>query len=463
MSRLPIRLRLTLGFTVAMALVLAATSFVLYARLGSTLDEAVDDALEARTAELVPLLERDELRLSEAGIDDERFVQVVGAQGRVLDATPAVGREPVLGPAELARAREGAIRLELDSVRGFEGSARVLATPVRDAVLVVGASLEERDEALAGLLGELAVVEPVALLLAALLGYVLATAALRPVEAMRAEAAVISAAEPGRRLSLPPARDEVSRLGATLNAMLGRLEAALERERSFVAEASHELRSPLALLQAELELALSRPRTAAELDAVVRSAAGETDRLVRLAEDLLVLARADGGELPLLRTEVRVPDLLATVAGHFCARAEREGRRLEIDAPERLVVSADLLRLEQALGNLVENALRHGGGAVRLSVRTRPGWVELHVQDDGPGFPPEFLPRAFERFGRAEEARIRPGAGLGLPIADMLARAHCGSASAGNRPGGGADVWLSIPDGRGDPSGPGPTIGKTDL
>jgi two-component system, OmpR family, sensor kinase len=444
--RLPIRLRLTLAFTLAMALVLAATSFVLYARLAATLDEAVDDALEARTAELVPLLEQGELDLSEAGEDDERFVQVLGTQVPVVDATPGVGLESVLAPAEYARARTRPIRLELDSVRGLEGSARVLATPVHDAVLVVGGSLEDRGEALAGLLGELAVVEPVALLLAALLGYVLATAALRPVESMRAEAAVISGAEPGRRLSLPPARDEVARLGETLNAMLGRLEAALERERSFVAEASHELRTPLALLQTELELALSRPRTAAELEQVVHSAAAETDRLVRLAEDLLVLARVDAGRVPLLRTEVSVPDLLSTVARRFHARAERAGRALEVEAPERLVISADGIRLEQALGNLVENAFRYGDGAVRLVARSgNPGSIELHVEDEGPGFPPEFLPRAFERFGRAEESRAGPGAGLGLPIVEVVARTHGGAASAANRPGGGADVWLSLP------------------
>ena len=447
MSRLPIRLRLTLAFTLAMAVVLAATSVVLYARLGSTLDEAVDDALEARTAELVPLLEQGELRLSEAGEDDERFVQVLGTRDLpVVDATPGVGVRSVLGPADYRRARAGPIRLELDSIHGFEGGARVLATPVRDTVvLVVGVSLEERDEALAGLLGELAVVEPVALLLAALLAYVLTTAALRPVEAMRAEAGVISAAEPGRRLSLPPTRDEIGRLGETLNAMLGRLEAALQRERSFVSEASHELRTPLALLEAELELALSRPRTEAELEAAVRSAAAETDRIVKLAEDLLVLARVDRGALTLLRADVSVVDLLATVKRRFTARAEQAGRLFETDAPAGLAVGADALRLEQALGNLVENAFRHGGGAVRLVARSRPGAVELHVEDEGSGFPPEFLPRAFERFARADEARSRPGAGLGLAIAEVIARAHGGSAHATNRLHGGADVWLTIP------------------
>jgi len=351
----------------------------------------------------------------------------------------------VLSPAALERARKEQIRLELDTVRGIDGSARVLATPVGSRILVVGASLADRDEALAGLLRELALVEPVALLLAALLGYGLATAALRPVESMRAEAAVISAAEPGLRLSLPPARDEVSRLGETLNAMLGRLEGALEHERSFVADASHELRTPLALLKAELELASSRPRPQAELEQVVRSAAEETDRLAQLADDLLVLARSDGGHLQLLRAPILVSDLYETVARRFGRRAEDGGRAIEVEAPGDLSVPADRLRLEQALGNLVENAFRHGGGAVRLVALERGDQVELHVEDEGRGFPDSFLAHAFERFGRADEARSGEGVGLGLAIVKVVAEAHGGSAHVANRESGGADAAIILP------------------
>ena len=217
---------------------------------------------------------------------------------------------------------------------------------------------------------------------------------------MRSEAALISAAEPGRRLSVPPASDEVSRLGETLNAMLGRLEFALERERSFVAEASHELRTPLALLKAELDLAASRPRSQAELEQVLRSAGEETDRLVRLADDLLVLARADGGHLALLREPVSIADIFDTVARRFRSRAEHAGRALEVDVSDERSITADRLRLEQALGNLVENAFRHGSGSVRLAAFETGDDVELHVADEGAGFAPGFLPRAFERFGR---------------------------------------------------------------
>jgi signal transduction histidine kinase len=237
----------------------------------------------------------------------------------------------------------------------------------------------------------------------------------------------------------------VARLAETLNEMLARLEAGLDRERRFVADASHELRTPLALLQTELELALRRPRSAPELERALRSAAAETDRLARLADNLLVLARADEGRVALHRAPVLVGALLDEVAGRFAPRAREAGRTIEVDAPADLLVVADAHRVEQAVGNLVANALEHGRGAIRLEARGPDGRVELHVVDEGPGFPPAFLPRAFERFSRADEARSGEGAGLGLAIAETIAAAHGGRAGAANREGAGADVWLSLP------------------
>jgi two-component system, OmpR family, sensor kinase len=167
--------------------------------------------------------------------------------------------------------------------------------------------------------------------------------------------------------------------------------------------------------------------------------------LVRLAEDLLVLAQADDGRLPLRRDDLRAADLLSSVQLAFQGRAEAAGRTIEAEPADGLAFSGDRLRLEQALGNLVDNALRHGSGAVRLRAVESNGRIELHVVDQGEGFPPEFLPRAFERFGRADTARTSGGAGLGLALAAAIAEAHRGSAHASNQDGGGADVWLAIP------------------
>jgi signal transduction histidine kinase len=227
--------------------------------------------------------------------------------------------------------------------------------------------------------------------------------------------------------------------------MLDRLDAGLARERRFVADASHELRTPLATLRTELELAMRRPRSVEELEAALRSAGEEVERLVRLAEDLLVLARADDGRL-LLRVERHdVRGLLDAVAGRNDTRASAAGRTLEVSGLQEQVLAGDRLRLEQALGNLVDNALRYGEGTVRLEARTEDGWLVLSVSDRGEGFPPEFLPYAFERFSRADVARTGGGVGLGLAIVDAIARAHGGSARAANRAEGGAEVTIVIP------------------
>jgi two-component system OmpR family sensor kinase len=448
MTRLPIRIRLSLAFALAMAVVLASLGAFVYLRLRSSLDEQLVVGLRAHSDAVAALVRRGgELGNGQPLVEEsETFAQVIGADGRVTDASLVPLRErPVLEADALERARSGTVSVERQDIQGLDDNPyRLLGTRVDGTVVVAGASVEERDEALASLLTQLLVGGPVALLLSSLAGYALAAAALRPVEGMRRRAAEISSETTGRRLPLPEARDELWRLGETLNDMLARLEAGLMRERRFVADASHELRTPLALLETELELALRRPRTPEELRSALASAAEEVDRLVRLAEDLLVLARADEGQLPLRRTSIPVGELFETIARRFQPRAQESGRSLDVAASEETVV-ADRLRLEQALGNLVDNALRHGGGAVRLESERRDGVVTLQVSDEGEGFPPSFLAHAFERFARADEARARGATGLGLAIVDAVARAHGGTAEAANRDGGGAVVTLSLP------------------
>lgn len=437
-----------------MAAVLAGMAVFLYLRLGHALDGTLNQGLLARADDVTALVGQADSGLVEAGgrrlvEESEGFAQVIDEAGNVLDATPRVRARPLLSPAELAEARRRTILLDRGPLPGLDQASRLLATPVRGQdqrlVVVVGASLEDRQDALEGLRTQLVIGGPVALLLASLAGYALAAAALRPVESMRRRAAEISAARTGQRLPVPRTDDELARLGETLNEMLARLEDGIARERRFVSDASHELRTPLALLKTELELALRRTRSAEELEGALRSAAEETDRLAQLAEDLLVIARADQGRLPIRREMVRAGDLLAGVTRRFEARAKALGRDVVCDAPADLSVDGDELRLGQALGNLVDNALRHGSGTVDLAARERDGRVELHVTDDGPGFPPAFLASAFERFSRADEARTRGGTGLGLAIVDVIARAHGGEARAANRPRGGADVWLILP------------------
>jgi signal transduction histidine kinase len=432
-----------------MALVLVAVGLFVYSRVGSDLDSALDTSLRTRADDLAATaaaggdsIEQVRPRLVES---DESPTQVIDSDGSVAFGSPGFGKRPLLSSDEVARARSAPVFIDRDSVSGFDERVRLLARPADGRVVVVGATREDREEALSSLGSVLLIGGPVALLLAALAAYGVATAALQPVGAMRREASEISRLGSGRRLPVAPGGDELAELGGTLNEMLDRLERSAERERGFVASASHELRTPLALLRAELELALREGRTAEELRAALASAVEESDRLEQLAEDLLVLARADEGRLPVRPEQLDVAELLATTARRFEIRAAEANRELRVGGSDSLTVSADRLRAEQALANLVDNALRHGDGTVELVAERAGAGVRLHVLDRGSGFDPALNGHAFERFTRGDRARSRGGTGLGLAIVDAIARSHGGSAGAAPRDGGGADAWIELP------------------
>lgn len=451
MRPIPIRVRVAGAFALTMAVVLALTGWFLYASLGAHLSQALDRDLHLRADDLAVLV-RQGGSLAGAGggsfvEQGEAFAQLLDSSGRVVSATPQLDGGSLLTPQELAEASQSDFFTERDTVPGLDEPSRLLVTPLardgRRLVLVVGVTAQDRSETMSRLRNELLIAGPIALLLATLAGYGLAGVSLRSVEAMSRRATAISAETAGERLPVPRTGDELERLAQTLNSMLARLEEALERERGFVADAGHELRTPLALLRTELELALRHAGTKEELRAAMLSCSSEVERLAQLAEDLLLIARSDRGRIPLHLEEVVVDDLLATVATRFEWRAQELGRPLVVEPAPGLRVQGDPLRLEQALGNLVDNALRHGGALVQLDARSTNGSVELHVRDQGDGFPPHFLPRAFERFARADSARGRGGAGLGLSIVRAIAEAHGGSAHAANTHG--ADVHLSLP------------------
>jgi len=449
-SRLPIRLRLTLVFAVIMAVVLLLAGWLVYARVSTNLDNALDEQLRSRAQDVSALVRRDGSLKSTHGTLIERgetFAELLNMNGLVIDATSLVGRKPLL-PPELARTLRGPVFIDRSSVPGLDEPARMLALPIQRGqsrlVLVVGATRANRTETLLSLRNAFLIGGPLALILASLAGYGLAGAALRPIEAMRRRAADISASSLDDRLPVPPGGDEVSRLGETLNEMLTRIGDGLARERRFVADASHELRTPLALLKTQLELALRRSRSTEELEAAIRGAAEDTERLSRLADDLLLLARAEQGRVPLRREPIDVADVLETVAGRFQSRAVSEQRDLSVTTDDDpLVVSADRPLLEQALANMVDNAFTHGAGRVTLTAEQRNGSAELHVLDEGAGFPADFLAHAFERFSRAQKTTAE-GSGLGLAIVETIAEAHDGRAGAANAPGGGTDVWLAL-------------------
>lgn len=448
--RLPIRARLTIISGALTAAVLVALGAFVQLRFEATLLEAVDEGLRARAEVISSSLQGggvipmgDPLEASEGP------VQVIDSSGQVVASTP--GFEEPLGPPAGVGAVEGAFLYEgAFPTSGAPVPVRLVAMPTEEGgFLVVGTSLEDTTDALASLASLMLVGGPVAILLASAVGWLVAGAALRPVERLRIEAEAISASEPGRRLAVPATGDELARLAEGLNRMLARLEDAAERERRFVSDASHELRTPLANLKAELDIALRRARGPEELTRVLHSASEETDRLGRLAEDLLVLARAEGGRLPIRREQVDLGALVSDTVATFGGRAGELGIALETVIGPGSHAAADPTRLRQAVGNLLDNALIHtpAGGQVTADVSVADGWAMITVTDTGPGFPAEFVDSAFEPFSRSDAARSRAegGAGLGLAIVRAIAEAHGGSAAALNRSEGGAQVRLSIP------------------
>jgi signal transduction histidine kinase len=447
----------TLAFVAVMALVLGVTGTFVYVRFGSELDATINAGLRSRATDVAALVRAAGQGPRTAGRGalvgrTESFAEVLDPSGRVLDSTRSVGEHVLLGPRELRRARQGPVFLDRGPLPGLQDEARLLAVPVRARgrrlVVVVGTSTEARSESQADLLQLLLVAGPIALVLSSLAAYGVATAALRPVEAMRARAAQVSTAEPDQRLPVPPTHDEIARLGETLNAMLGRIGESIAHERRFVADASHELRTPLAILKAELDLALSRERSTEELRAAIASGAVETDRLVQLTEDLLTIAQTERGELALRVEPVEVARLVDGVISRFAGRVREQGIEVQVAVEPGLVVAGDRARLEQALGNLLDNALRYGSGPVRVTGSRRWSFVELHVIDSGKGFDPDFLGRAFDRFSRADPSRRDGGSGLGLSIVASIARAHRGEARVVNLPGSGADAWIALPGDR---------------
>jgi signal transduction histidine kinase len=327
------------------------------------------------------------------------------------------------------------VQFALDrSIRDDSGSPRA----------EIDARRRHRDEALRELLMQLGAAFGGTLVVAGYAGYRTARAALDPVERMRDQASG-GVLDDDFRLTVPDTDDELSRLATTLNALLGRLQDAAARERQLLADASHELRTPLAHLQMEIDLALSRERTREELQVALRHLRSETERLTRLANDLLLIARAGGGQLPLRRTQVDLAEIAEQARARFAGAAAAADRRIDLDIRDGARVVADPDRLSQALDNLIDNALRYGAGTITVRCLPNGGkHVAIHVLDLGPGFPADFVARAFDRFATASSSRTNDGTGLGLAIVEAIVLSHGGRVGAANREAG-ADVWLELP------------------
>jgi len=455
---MPIRIRLAIAFALA-TLVLFGVSGLLFERsFRHGVETSLDPGLRSQRDSLV----RD-IRAAGPGLGlgaDTRagvlpthdvVAQVLDSTGRVIQATQEAGRRRVISRQESRRARRGSVFTKV--AVGLEHEPyRVLASPFRSAdgerIVIVATSLEAADAAVTRVRQALLIGGGVAVVLAALGAWVLAAAALRPVERMRREAAEISEHDSSAQLRVPTTRDEIAALGSTMNALLARLQGALSRQRAFVADAGHELRTPLAVLRMELEMAARPDRTPDELRDAIAHAGKETERLARLADELLLLARADDDRGAPQRELVLLAPVLQRSADSMRPLADERAVNVVVVVDRAIIAPmvADLMR--QAVENLLTNALRYSstGSTVTVRARVQRSDVVIEVLDEGPGFPPELLSEAFVRFRRADDARSRAdgGAGLGLAIVLAVAQAHGGTAVAANRPGRGAVVTMTI-------------------
>lgn len=428
-SRLTIKRRLVRNVAIAMLLVLVATSGFVFWRVKYGLDRQVSRDLRAYDDVVTQAVKSQE---EVPSLTPGQWYQVVDEHGDVVAGSTKPPVANLLTPTLEREARdEGSIEAARGSIWRFGSYAFQLKATTWDrgdgqAVIVSAISRRPRDETLRELAGQLALADLLVLIAASYVGYRTARGALDPVERYRATAAG-TGDRPGIRLPVDTGReDELTRLGITLNDLLARLERANEREHRFLADAAHELRTPLALISGEVELALHQPRDADYLRDVVVAVAAEAERMAGLANALLDLEELESGVQASVGP-VDVGAILRTSADRYRAVLGRDGRTVTVDAGD---VTAELSApwIDAAVSNLVSNAVRYGAGPVTLSAWTSGDSVLLAVDDEGDGFPDDLHDRAFDRFTRADTSRTTRGSGLGLPLVMAIAQAHDGTA-----------------------------------
>jgi two-component system OmpR family sensor kinase len=457
---LSLRAKLTLWYLSLAALVLVTFAIAIYLYLSRALVNVIDASLlnnAERIAQAVGHPSATE-EPSQPGvlILAPQFISVLDRNGEVTDKIPdAEGHEvPVVQSALERTVSEWKPQYDEVSLSPTE-RVRIITWPARDEdgegfFVVVGQSLRDVQQAQKQLVLLLAIANPVALLLAGLGGLWLANKALSPVDRLTRAAERIGRGNLRERVEEPRSRDEIGRLAATFNQMIGRLEQAFERERRFTADASHELKTPLAVLRGDIEVALRRERSAGEYQRVLESSLEEIARLTKLTDDLLTLARSDADQSVLEREEVRL-DILATEVRQYISPLTQSARvGLNFDPPDSpIFVEGDQKRLTQLLMNLLDNAIKYTpeGGSAKLALSVKEDFAVIEVSDTGRGIPASALPHIFERFYRQTDPRDSrvTGFGLGLAISKWIADAHGGSIEVESQEGKGSRFTVRLP------------------
>lgn len=459
-----LRVRLTLWYGTALVSVLVVCGVILYGALAKALKEHVDRSLEETAAVAERSLEEHRFGpflLYEDLSQDfpelatlDKFFQIFGPTGQITIQSPNIqSREIPLSRTALEAALAGQTTFE--SVR-FSGEPpiRLISVPVRHGgtlvnIVRVGTSLQPLEETLHRLLIILLITMPLALLASLGGGWFLAGRALRPVGAITQAAERIAGGDLTQRLSVSTAQDEIGRLAATFNAMIGRLEASFRQIRQFTSDASHELRTPLTVLKGETELALRRPRSADDYRSVLESSLEEIDRMSRIVDELLFLSRADLGEIKMESRPVRLDQLFDDLKRQAEVLGHEQSVQIVTGMIEPATVAGDDMRLRELVLNLLDNAIKYSppGGRVEMSVVTQDGTARLSVSDQGIGVSLEEQAHIFDRFYRTDAARAhtKKGTGLGLAICQWIVDAHHGTIEVHSEPGKGSTFTVILP------------------
>lgn len=469
---LGIRLQLMLWYTIVFAALLLFTGTLFYLHLEHSLEANLDTTLEVRAQEIAggitlvggTISVRDvtgdlpgfdanpsDQRLTPVDVDDEVLVRLLNARGLLVHETPAfralrVPPESVTQPLQ-GTPWQGTVTMR-DGQEVRLVSRALTENGQRFAVIQVGEPLVELHTLLHDLVGELLVVGLLVLLACALGSYWLAARAFAPIQRLAATARRIKAGDLHQRVPVPLARDEVQYLALTLNEMLDSLDQAFSRQRRFVADASHELRTPVAVIRSKTDVARLWAKTPQDYVTVLEGVNTEAERLGHLISDLLALARGDEGRTQFEREPVRLDLMAGAVTASMELLAAECGITLEVKAPGPVTILGDEARLIQVVMNLVENAVRYTnrGGHVTVTVEVWQGQARLSVRDTGIGIAPEHLPHIFERFYRTDPARRRTGgSGLGLSIVEWVVRAHGGTVSVESQLGQGSCFTVIFP------------------
>ncbi|MGH3384244.1 MAG: sensor histidine kinase [Nocardioidaceae bacterium] len=442
-----VRAKLTLLATAVVAAVLAVSAVGLVAVQRSLLTHGIDESLVQRADNVQGEVERGAFgtRLPNEGDPEDSFMQLVGPDGEVVAssanaaALSAAGGSLAAGSAQVIRSTSQ-VPLSNHDFRVLTRSVDTRAGPM---TLVVAKNLDDVNESARILASSLAISIPVVTALLAALVWWLTGRVLRSVESIRAEVSSIQGIEVHRRVPVPRSHDEISRLARTMNEMLDRVQQAVERQRRFVADASHELRSPLTRIRSDLEVGIAHP-DAADSTTLLPSLLADATDLEDLVDDLLFLAKSESGTLGPTGSPVDLDDLVLDEARWL---RDRGAVLVDVSGVSGARTLGDQHQLARAIHNLASNAERHATTAVSFELLERDGHCELAVSDDGRGIPSEHHASVFERFNRLDEARSRDagGSGLGLAIVHDIVTRHGGTIVIASANGEGARFVVSLP------------------